>query len=388
MDSSLPWFIRLAVLAALLCVSTLGEQHRATRLGNPATRFAPPLSAPDDLRSRFRDEKLKPDFASVLRQWGWRGNVEDLFRAALSAEISDIKIPVGTVMPFMSSRENGKAICLRNVLWAGKEPAPAYAFDFTSKGRRYRCITPKACSNFFVVDRGAEPKAELTLNCTAPAEILAGRPLEVCLSLRNGGDGPAAATTATLTLPEGVRVVRTTEDGIAEPGRVTWNISSLAPAATRQVCATLGMRQPASLEFTASAANNGRSVQSSCATRVLGVPAILLEVVDMEDPVEVGKEIIYEIRVTNQGTAPGTNIRVACMLPGSEEFVSGGGPTSVHAQGRHLTTDPLPKLDAKSEATWRLVVKALKADDARFRAELSSDQFATPIEETEATQLY
>ena len=62
-------------------------------------------------------------------------------------------------MPFMSSREAGKAICLRNVTWAGKEPIHAYAFTFASNGRLYRCITPKPCSNFFVVDLGPEPKS-------------------------------------------------------------------------------------------------------------------------------------------------------------------------------------------------------------------------------------
>ena len=58
------------------------EEHRATRLGHPATRFAPPLRTPEDLRARFRDEKLRPDFASVLYQWGWKGDLDDLFRAA------------------------------------------------------------------------------------------------------------------------------------------------------------------------------------------------------------------------------------------------------------------------------------------------------------------
>ena len=42
------------------------QQHRATRLGHPATRFAPPLVTPEDLRARFRDEKLKPDIAEIL----------------------------------------------------------------------------------------------------------------------------------------------------------------------------------------------------------------------------------------------------------------------------------------------------------------------------------
>jgi hypothetical protein len=146
-----PFLPGLAVAFLLFCcASSFSESHRATHLGNPATRFAPLLSTPDDLRALFRNEKLKPDFASVLDQWGWQGNIDDMFAAAATAEIADIKIAVGTTMPFMSSREKGKPICLRNVLWAGKSPAPAYAFNFSSKGQRYRCVTPKACSNFFV----------------------------------------------------------------------------------------------------------------------------------------------------------------------------------------------------------------------------------------------
>ena len=122
----------LLVLAAglaflLLCAPTQAQQHRATRLGHPATRFAPTMHTPEDLRSRFRDEKLRPDIASILAQWGWAGNLDDLHRAALSAEISEWPIPVGWRMPFMSSRKDGAPICLRDVLWAGDAPAPAYA---------------------------------------------------------------------------------------------------------------------------------------------------------------------------------------------------------------------------------------------------------------------
>ena len=62
--------------------------------------------------------------------------------------VTEIKMPVGTRMPFMSSRENGKPVTLRDVLWAGDEPISAYVFEFASKGRRYRCVTPRPCSNF------------------------------------------------------------------------------------------------------------------------------------------------------------------------------------------------------------------------------------------------
>ena len=152
--------LKLALVLAILPGATaLAEQHRATHLGNLATRFAPTLVTPDDLRARFADEKLKPDFAEILRQWGWTGNLADLFAAAATNEITEVQIPVGDTMPFMSSRENGRPICLRNVTWAGKEPISAFAFTFTSNGRHYRCITPKPCSNFFVED--ARPGAPI-----------------------------------------------------------------------------------------------------------------------------------------------------------------------------------------------------------------------------------
>ena len=132
-------FKRLFLVVTLLASvssSLTAEQHRATRLGNPSTRFAPRIYNLDDLRSRFRDPKLQADMAEVLRQWGWSGNLEDLISAGLTSLIYDAPIAVGETMPFMSSRENGKPICLRNVLWAGDDPPPPHALNLTYKWRQ------------------------------------------------------------------------------------------------------------------------------------------------------------------------------------------------------------------------------------------------------------
>jgi uncharacterized repeat protein (TIGR01451 family) len=372
--------------ALLCCESARAEQHRATWLGNPATRFAPPLTTPEDLRARFRDETLKPDIASILEQWGWKGNVADLHRAALSNEITEVSIPVGTRMPFMSSRHAGKPICLRNVLWAGREPIAAYAFTFSSKGRRYRCVTPKPCSNFFLEDLGAPV---LTLACNAPDEVPAGRPVNVCLTLRNTGNAAEPRATVTMPIPDGASYLDPTNGNVASSSRLRWNIPTLAPGASTRLCAAFTMRQPGLMSFAATV-RGGQSdtVQSSCSTRVAGIPAILLEVVDLQDPIEVGKEVTYDIKVTNQGSAPGTNIRIVCTLPTSQQFGSGKGTTTVSAQAATITMEPLPALAPKAVASWRVVVKALEAADARFRVQLSSDQFEKPIHEDESTQQY
>jgi len=365
------------------------ESHRATHLGYPATRFAAPLATPDDLRARFGDSNLQSDIAIVLEQWGWQGNTNDLFTAAATAEIEDTRIPVGAIMPFMSSRKSGRPICLRNVTWAGKEPAPAYAFNFTSNGRRHRCVTPKACSNFYLEDLGPEPKPVLAMDCAAPAEIPVGRPLGVCLTIQNTGNASEAKIEVNLAIPQGVILAHTTEGGALVNGTLTWEISNLAPNSARQVCATLGMREPGSLPFNATAkGSSGQWMSSACATKIIGVPAILFEVVDLEDPIEVGQEVTYDIKVTNQGSATGTNIRVAATLADSQEFVSGSGASAVQADGKHLLMENLAVLAAKAEASWRVVVKATRAADARFKVELTSDQFPVPITEFESTEQY
>ncbi len=56
----------------------------------------------------------------------------------------------------MSSRKNRKAHALVDVLWAGKKPIDAFAFEMTSNCVRYRVVTPKACGNFWVEELGKD----------------------------------------------------------------------------------------------------------------------------------------------------------------------------------------------------------------------------------------
>lgn len=480
---------------ALGVPSTQAQQHRATRLGDPNGRFADPLQTPEDLRALFRNESLKADVKSILDQAGWKGDVNDLRRAAATAEIRPVMVPKGTRLPFMSSRKNKKPVALIDVLWAGKQPIDAYEFEFSSRGHRYRCLTPKACANFLVEDLGPEALVQLTksatpqvsrcdpidvvltvrntgglpltqvqvvdalpeglktavdslttltldagtlgvgegrefrfraiadhagkyvnearvttaegarstascttlvqapvlsLDCQVPAEVLPGRPVEVCLKVGNTGDAAEPVATLSLPIPQGATVATLTEGGRAESGQVIWDLANLAPGSTRSVCASfVTTKQPGELPWSANLQGTcAPTVQTQCSTHIKGITAILLEVVDVEDPVEVEKNVTYQIQVTNQGSAPLTNIRLVGALPESQEFVSGDGPTEVTGSGRSATIAALPSLEPKAVATWHIVAKALAADDARFKVELTSDQFQRPVEEYEATSQY
>lgn len=382
---------RLLVLASLLSAhltASGAEFHRATRLGNPETRFAPTLTSVEDLRKLFASEKLRADMREVLRQWEWQGDPQDMFNAAARETIEDRAIPVGTTLPFMSSRENGRPICLRNVLWDGKEPAPAFVFYFESKGRRYRCVTPKACSNFLVIDQGPVAKPGLAVDCSAPAQAFPGRPFQICVTVRNPGTA-AVQGTARLRLPAGAHVISMTENGVQAGNEISWGVGSLDPKGSQEFCAKVTMDAPAQAGFAASATATGvPQATSSCATTVIGIPAILIDAVDLSDPNQVGEEITYEIKVTNQGSAQATNVKLAFIIPAEQEFIAGSGATRVLTGREGVATEPLPILAPKGEASWRVVVKAVKTGDVRFQIKLSSDQFQKPIHEEESTLIY
>ena len=130
------------------------------------------------------------------------------------------------------------------------------------------------------------------------------------------------------------------------------------------------------------------TVSDSCSTEIEGIPAILLEVIDVTDPVEVGQNTTYVITVTNQGSAPDRNVRVVATLPDQQSFVSATGATNVAANGKTITFAPVENLGVGQQAAWRIVVKADAAGDVRFRIEMTSDNLTSPVIETEATNLY
>lgn len=53
-----------------------------------------------------------------------------------------------------------------------------------------------------------------------------------------------------------------------------------------------------------------------------------------------------------------------------------------------MTFAPLPRLDPKAKATFRITVRGTAMADVRFRVSMISDQLQSPVEETESTHIY
>ena len=153
--------------------------------------------------------------------------------------------------------------------------------------------------------------------------------------------------------------------------------------------ATLITNQPGMVLTNARAnAYCAKEVEASAITNVTGVPAILLEVVDVQDPVEIGENDTYIIAVTNQGTKVDTNVQIVCELEPGMQYVSSSGPTDAKVSANKITFAPLAALDPKEKVEWKVVIKALSDGDWRFKTSMTSNELTRPVIETEATRFF
>jgi hypothetical protein len=187
--------------------------------------------------------------------------------------------------------------------------------------------------------------------------------------------GLAAGTSKTITLK--LRAVAPTEGAIrtvAQAANVTSEPTGVIAVENRTPTATPAMK--------------GLEARAETLVKAEGVPALRFEVIDIEDPIEVGKEAMYEIRVVNQGTGACTNVQLVAEL--SESTVAAGttGPTPGKVTGQQIVFEPIAQFGVKAEAVYRVRVKGTQPGDHRFRVRMVCDQIRTPTIKEENTRFY
>lgn len=232
-----------------------------------------------------------------------------------------------------------------------------------------------------------EPELSVNVECIDSQYI--NRQLEYTVTVENTGDGEAREATLEASLPAGAEFVSASGAGTLAGGKVTWDLGTLGPDADREF--TFIARPSSARTYSTTVTANAfcaMSASDSCETEVSGIPAILLEVIDESDPVLVGDQTVYLIRVTNQGSAPGTNIVIDAEVEDDQRIVSQSGPTDARVEGRTVRFEPLQSLAAGASQVYRITVEALEPGDTRFTVVLNSEQFERPVQETEATNQY
>lgn len=229
----------------------------------------------------------------------------------------------------------------------------------------------------------------LSISKTGPDRLYIGRPAAYEIMISNKSDVPAKNTILEDTIPSGVSEVKATAGAKLSGPKLVWEFGTLEPNASKNVRVTYTPTQAGTLINSATAsAYCAEAVTSTMRTSVTGIPALALEVVDVEDPIRVGSNATYVIRVENQGSATATNIRIGCLLENNVRYISSAGATASSQEGQTIRFFPLGSLAPKAQAAWRVVVEAVSPGDVRFKAVMNADQLSRPVEETESTHIY
>ena len=233
----------------------------------------------------------------------------------------------------------------------------------------------------------------LAVDESGPSSLYVGRSMTYEITVTNRGDGVARNTIIEASVPDEIRFDNATLNGHfshSSPGKVVWNLGTLEPNSSKKVEMTLTGEQIGTVKTTIVAkAYCSETASASAETVVAGAPGIHLDLIDLYDPLEVGKDEVYVIKVTNQGPTTVTNIKLSCMLEDNMQYVSSTGPTGATVAGNEITFAPLATIASKSTVEWQVTVKAAREGDVRFKVTMNSDQLGSrPVEDVESTTFY
>ena len=233
----------------------------------------------------------------------------------------------------------------------------------------------------------------LALTKTAPSKGFIGSNAMFEMTLTNTGDGEARNAMIEDMLPAGATFVSASEGGVLQGNTVVWNCGNMAPGASKKVNLTVRNSGTGQMKNMARAkAYCAADANAEAMMMLEGIPAVLLEVVDDPDPIQLGTDVTYTITVTNQGSADDSNIRISCEFEDEMQYLSGGGATAVaggaQAGAKAIAFEPYARLAPKARIEWKVRVKALKEGDVRFKVKMQTDRIGRSVDETEATRFY
>ena len=230
----------------------------------------------------------------------------------------------------------------------------------------------------------------LKIAMSGPEKVFMTRDADFKITVENAGNADAVSTEVSAKIPAGLKFVSATNGGAVKEDRIIWTLGTLAVQKTVSLGVILkGIATgPVQLAVTAKGACC-QEVSAMGKMNVQGIPAILLEAVDTEDPIQVGKMEKFRVVVTNQGTAPDSHIVLKIDFEKNFDYVSSSGPTQAKAESsKAVEFASLVSLAPGQKATWEIVAKATDEGDHRASIHVKSDSIERPVEKIESTRVY
>jgi uncharacterized repeat protein (TIGR01451 family) len=235
-----------------------------------------------------------------------------------------------------------------------------------------------------------EPKLSVEV-IEGPQKRFAGRPGEWKIRVANEGDVPLTNVTVRNKLPPELEFEAASDNGQLVLGEVTWNLGTLEPHGQRiLVLKAKAIRPaPAAVQFILASADPGLRQEVQKGLEIVGLGALATNLTDLEDPLELGKVSTYRLEVTNTGTAPVGNLVVRAIASPELKPLRAAGPGGATAvvEGQVMAFGKADALAPGAKLVYTFEAQGVKAGDARFEVQVTSDVNAEPLRVQESTRV-
>jgi hypothetical protein len=192
-------------------------------------------------------------------------------------------------------------------------------------------------------------------------------------------------------VPDGMKFLAASDGGQHDAAgrQVSWRLGEIAPGKSKDVRLELAPTLPGDHhQRIIVQAARGERAETEIRTRAEGVAALVAEVADTDDPIEVGAETTYEVRVLNAGTKEDAGVKLICTVPDKMELVAVQAPCRYGMEGKNVIFEPLSRLQPRGDALYRITVRGMAPGDARFKVQISSSSLIEPLLRTESSRVY
>ena len=183
-------------------------------------------------------------------------------------------------------------------------------------------------------------------------------------------------------LDPNIELLSASGGGANQGGDLKWTLPTLGPGQKQTVTFVLRALRAGELksrtEVVADKVSAG--LQAEKITRFESPKGLMVELDKVTDPVLVGEQSAYTVRLLNFANQPYSAAVVAVTLPEELQVVDARGQTAADRKGQRVVFAPLPSVTSGVQPTFTVYGKATKAAEARIRVEVSATELgATPI---------
>lgn len=266
---------------------------------------------------------------------------------------------------------------------------------------RLRAVAPGVIQNTIVLkgDDGLEDRhtiavevvsPNLQIQLSGPSKRYLERQATFNLELANIGTADASNVEVAAYLDRGFTFVSTDMEGQYDPSQhaVFWSLANLPRNGSGQVPLTLLPVQEGDRTIRLEAkADLGIVAKNERSVMVDSLAELTFQINDTADPIEIGGETTYEIKLTNTGSRQDSNVQVRLELPPGVELLTSDADAETDGRGL-VAFSPRRQFAANTDMTYRVKVKGVQEGTHLIKAVVVSDQSKVPVTKEESTTVY